>query len=198
MSSQKDIAEKNLIPAELSADIEWTKGNSAEAVEKLSDYADVQCSKAIHWYFSKKKLKAHLGIFLRLIAIFAVTGAGIIPVLGEIYDGQFEISPAWATVSLAVAGLFVAFDKFGGHTSAWLRYVQTGLALSHLQEAFRIDRAELQLEEKVLEEGESLVQARIKLCRDFLKAVNDLVRVETEKWAQEFQAALGNLEKDRG
>lgn len=190
---------KDLVPAEFLWDIDLTKENSAEAVEKLGKLADAECSKAIAWYFGRKKSKQLGGMLLRVLSILAVATAGVIPILGEIFenkDGTPGINPAWATIALAVAALFIALDRFGGHTNGWIRYVRTGMALCHLQTAFRTDWAELRFTTPPpADPPPDPVQLRIKLCRDFLTKVNELVSNETTEWAREFQSALIEIER---
>lgn len=190
---------KDLIPAALQRDIDWSHEKSTEAVEKLCEYADAECSKAIGWYFSRKQSKQMLGMVFRVLAIIAVAAAGVIPILGEIFEtnnGTPGINPAWATIALALAALFIALDRFGGHTNGWIRYVRTGMALCHLQTAFRTDWSEQQLTlPPASDSPDAPVKLRIKLCRDFLAKVNELVANETTEWAREFQTALVEIER---
>lgn len=194
--------EKDLVPAELQRDINWTPENSAVAVEKLCEFADAECGKAIQWYFSRKKKKQLGGMLLRVLAILAVAAAGMIPILGEIFEkgnGQPGINPAWATIAVAAAALFIALDRFVGYTSGWIRYVRTGMALSHLQTVFRTDWAEQRITTPPpADPPTDPVQLRIKLCRDFLTKVNELVANETTEWAREFQTALVEIERGTG
>jgi hypothetical protein len=78
---------------------------------------------------------------LRLGAILAVAVAGLIPLIGELLkrNDKLWLSPAWATVALALAGLLIAIDRFGGYTSGWIRYVRTAQKLTSLQGEFRLD-----------------------------------------------------------
>ncbi len=190
---------KNLTPSEFGKDIDWSK--PTEAVEYLCKFADTECSQAIEWYFSKKHQKAKLGSAARLCSIVAVTAAGVIPIIGEIFekDDKPLLSPAWATVALAIAALFIAFDRFGGHTSGWVRYIRTGMALSQLQGNFRIGWAEQRLSAQVVPAvpgtGSDPIKDRIQLCRDFLIQMNALVGSETDEWAREFQTALVEIDK---
>ena len=108
---------KNLAPAAFLWDIDLSKENAVEAVEKLGKLADEECCKAIEWYFSHKKAKQYAGMWLRMLGILAVAAAGVIPILGEIFEKENSkpaINPAWATIALAVAALFIAMDRFGG------------------------------------------------------------------------------------
>jgi hypothetical protein len=161
----------------------------------------MECEDAIHWYYEKKKSKAILGYWLRLGAIVAVAAAGLIPIIGILCskDRVPCLSPAWATVSLAIAALLISLDRFGGYTSGWVRYVRTAQIMTSLQGDFlhdwqvhRHDRQAQTSEETNIK----ITQDGISMCKKFLQSVNTLVQSETSVWAQEFQQAL--MEVDRG
>lgn len=42
------------------------------------------------------------------------------------------------------------------------------------------------------------MKAAIELCRKFLQGVDELLRLETELWAQEFQQVLSEVENNAG
>ena len=99
------------------------------SLEKLYQFVNAECARAITWYFQKKRNKRIFGSLFRVGAILALAVSGIIPVLGEIYevDDVPRISPAWATIALACAALLISLDRYGGYTSGWIRYMRTGL-----------------------------------------------------------------------
>src|SRR6185503_9882880 len=52
---------------------------------------------------------------------------------------ETPIAPAWASVLLAVALLFIAIDRFFGFSTAWMRYISAELQLKQLKETFELD-----------------------------------------------------------
>lgn len=100
-----------------------------------------ECAASIDWYDRKKWSKSLLGFLLRLGAILMVGVGGLIPLIGELLkrNGIPGISPAWATVALALAALLIAIDRFGGYTSGWIRYIRTAQSLTRLKGEFLMD-----------------------------------------------------------
>ncbi len=151
-----------------------------------------ECAASIDWYYRKKWSKSLLGFLLRLGAILMVGVWGLIPLIGELLkrNGIPGISPAWATVALALAALMIAIDRFGGYTSGWIRYIRTAQNLTRLNGEFLMDWQE---HRRALC-GEPIDPDRtrqgILLCKQFLCRVYEQVRLETDLWAEDFQQAL--------
>ena len=187
----------DLTPERFPDDLKWSVEAATESLEKLYEFVNSECDRAINWYFSKKRNKRILGYTFRVAAILFIAASGIIPILGEIFEdnGVPGISPAWATVALAIAGLFITLDRFGGYTSGWVRYIRTGQALGRLQSNFRIEWENQRLILQADKEDSIVVKQAIQLCRDFLDKVNLIVSAETDEWAQDFHKILVELEK---
>jgi len=191
------VPKKDLIPQNFPADLDWSADSSLDSLRQLYEFVNRECEEAVNWYYSSKRTKSRLGYFLRAGSIVAVAIAGIIPIIGEIFErdnGNPVISPAWATVALAIAALFVALDRFGGYTSGWVRYVRTAQRLSILQSDFRLDWEEYRFDRPHHGGETEFVKKGILLCRRFLRDVNLEVQSETTAWAQEFQQALIEVE----
>ena len=195
MSLQK---KEDLISQAFPKDLNWNPNERYLSLEHIYEFVDKECDKAIQWYYFRKKSKSRLGYILRVGAILAVAVAGIVPIIGEICRKDDKvpcISPAWATVSLALAALLIALDRFGGYTSGWVRYVRTAQRLTILQGEFRLDweehrhsRIEENMDIEITKHG-------LLLCKKFLQSVNLEVQTETNAWAQEFQQALMEVDK---
>ncbi len=189
----------NLTAHPFPKNLQWsTEAAQVSSLNELYHYVNRECDEAILWYFDKKKKKKFFGQLFRIGAIFAVAISGVIPILSQISEKSFliVISPAWATVFLAVAALFVSLDRFGGCTSGWVRYIRTGQILNRLQADFKFE-----WEKRVLvRQSEMLnidsVKQAIDSCQKFLNQVNSTVAAETDQWAQEFQRALHDLESN--
>ena len=188
----------NLQPMGFPKALDWSPAKQQESLEQIYLFVMEECAASIHWYYRKKGSKSLLGFLLRLGAILAVAVAGLIPLIGELLkrNGIPGISPAWATVALALAGLLIAIDRFGGYTSGWIRYIRTAQMLTSLQGEFRLDWEEYR--RSCLEEfsGADRTKEGINLCRTFLLAVYAQVRLETDIWAQDFQQALQTVNRN--
>jgi len=191
-------AEKgDLKPGSFPEDLKWSESEAIASLEMLYQFVNDECDRTTKWYFVKKRTMKFLGYVFRVGAIMALATSGVIPILAEIYEkGDVPgISPAWATFALAIAGVFIFLDRFGGYTSGWIRYIRTAQALSRLQSNFRIDWESQRL---ILQGGQSdsaTVDQTIQKCRDFLAQVNSIVGAETDEWAKDFQKVLAELEK---
>jgi hypothetical protein len=184
-------------PGSFPGDLNWSEDMAAVSLEKLYQFVNSECGRCINWYFEAKRTKRILGYIFRVCAILAVAISGVIPILGEIYeDGNMPIlSPAWATIALAIAGLLLALDRFGGYTTGWIRYIRAGMALSRLQSNFRVEWEAQKLIWQGGQANSDAVKQAIQRCRDFLDQVNLIVSAETDEWAQDFMKVLVELEK---
>ena len=187
----------DLKPGNFPEDLHWSEKEATISLEKLYQFMNNECDRATSWYFDKKRTMKILGYILRVGAILAVATSGVIPILGEIYEtGDVPgLSPAWATFALAIAGVFITLDRFGGYTSGWIRYIRTAQALSRLQSDFRIKWESHRL---ILQGGQidpANVELGIQLCRNFLVQLNSIVGAETDEWAKDFQKVLAELGK---
>lgn len=192
---QTATANPNLQPMGFPKTLDWSPAKQQESLEQLYLFVVNECAVSINWYYHKKRSKSLLGFLLRLGAILAVAVAGLIPLIGELLkrNDKLWLSPAWATVALALAGLLIAIDRFGGYTSGWIRYIRTAQKLTSLQGEFRLDWEEYRRTSLADTSGADRTKEGINLCRTFLRAVYAQVRLETDHWAQEFQQALHSV-----
>lgn len=193
MGTDKD----DLIPGSFPEDLKWSGDEITTSLEMLYHFVNAECDRAKRWYFAKKRTMKIFGYIFRVGSILALASAGVIPILGEIFEkeGVPRLSPAWATFALAIAGVLLSLDRFGGYTDGWIRYIRTALALSRLQSNFRI---EWESQRMILQSGQAepaTVNQAIEKCRNFLTQVNSIVGAETDEWAKDFQKVLAELEK---
>lgn len=178
--------------------LDWSSANASNSVDSLFTFVWNVCEAAIAWYYASKRGKKLVGYPLRAAAIICVAISGMIPLLGELFKnevGRPWISPAWATVALALAATLISFDKFWGYTSGWVRYVRSAQALNQLQSDFRLEFETLRLKLQRSPGDATQITECIEACRSFLAKVNSVVRTETDQWAQEFKGFLEDLDK---
>ncbi len=193
MKSDKD----DLTPGDFPKDLGWTKEEAITSLEKVYHFVNQECDRAINWYYQKKRSKRIFGYLFRIGAILSITASGIIPILSEIYETEHSpiLSPAWATIALALAALFITLDRFGGYTSGWIRFIRTGQFLGSLQADFRIEWEKERIIIQSAEIDQVVIEKAIQKCRDFLSRVNNSVSAETDAWGEEFQKVLVELER---
>jgi hypothetical protein len=185
-------AKENITPGVFPQSLEWNQTDSYKSLDHLYEFVNEECKKAIDWYFGKKERKRIAGYAFRVGSIMALGFSGIIPILVEIYKVGDEpgISPAWATVALAIAAILVSLDRFGGYTSGWINYIRTAQVLTQLQSIFRVEWEHLQLELQAERADRAIIEKGIEKCREFLEQVHSTVRTETDQWSQDFQKVL--------
>lgn len=187
---------KDLRPRDLP---EWLYDDPRESLRKIHQYACDHAENAINWYLSKRKSKRFLGRWSRFLALVLVAVSGALPILALLItdpsDNSKElIEPGWAAILVIFAGGLVAMDRFWGWTSAWVRYMTTGMrigmALEKYQLGIRVWEAsnpgDLSVEQQT---------ASLELARSFISEVDNLVMGETMTWAQEFSDELSRLEE---
>lgn len=188
----------DLVPGSFPEMGDWST-HGEENAEKMFDFARAKCQSAIVWYFSKKKMKRVLGYWFRGAPIVFIAIAGVIPVLHEIFEnaqGEWT-NPAWSTIAVAVAALLISWDRFGGFTSGWVRYIRAAQELTTLQTDYCIKWEASRLAGISAEDPNEHLQSQVDLCSDYLRAVDEVIKTETDKWAHEFRVAIAVLEKER-
>ena len=178
-------------------DLDWSQAKRIESLDKLRAYGESEAAKANGWYLKKRKSMRFLGRTLRLLAILMAGGAGLVPVISQLWqvDGKPLLAPGWSPLLLGLAGLCIFLDRFLGGSSSWLRFVRASQEIGDLTRAFRFDweifRASLAAQapddERTLE--------GISKCRKLLADVDRIVRDETVAWAEEFRSVLKQVDE---
>jgi len=189
---------KDLTP-EVFPTIDWTQSAHLRDLENVYDYVTGRAQKAIQWYYDERQGKRRWGFLFRYLAIFFTALGGIIPVVVAMLDDTglkdaWWNTPTWSTIALALAALMITFDKFGGFSTSWIRYILAAQDIDNKLETFRFD---WQIQRADLSDPIAIAEARtmMETCRDFMMQVNDIIRNETQKWVSEFQAALRQVDE---
>jgi hypothetical protein len=92
----------------------------------------------------------------------------------------------------------LAFDKFAGFTSGWVRFMLAEMELTRLRDGFRFDWQSARL---AWQDGNpNKIQAAEMLARakKFMEECGAVVAEETKVWAAEFQGVIRNLDDAAG
>jgi hypothetical protein len=121
------------------------------------------------------------------------------PLLAGFYRGEHNALHALhiiegGYVSLAVAAGLVAFDRFFGQSSGWIRYMMTLAAVERLIAEFQTDWARLLQEAEATPGPASKSDAFLERAADARRQLFDLVEAETALWASEFRTSLSELD----
>ena len=178
-------------------ELSWRPGEVKSSLHVIFHHASKNAAGTIDWYERKKDSKKVWARRLRVSAIIAVTIAGIIPILAQIFmrDGRPIIPPAWASVALAIAAALVILDRFFGFSSAWMRYIAAELKLSQILKEFRMDWEAERAAWEGREPNRDQVQVMLGKARAFITQVDEIVRKETDEWIRQFQNILKQIDK---
>ena len=192
---------KNLDVGTLLAELKWDEKNAETSLNELYEFAYKEGERTEGWYWKKTGEKRRWAMLLRVVAIFAATAAGIIPILSPIFKtdaGVPIINPIWSSVAIAVGTAALGLDKYFGFSSGWIRYVTSALNIKAWLIEFKFDweqnRAILKSAQKI--DADVQLQSMITKCAMFAIKITTAVQEETKQWAQEFQASLSTLDQN--
>lgn len=193
------MARKNIGSPDL-LELTWEPGKVQAALENLHRHIISGAVSTSGWYNNAKCAKKYSAIFIRIVAILALAVSGIIPILSQIYAeaGKPLFSPAWASVALAIAATLALFDRYFGFSSGWMRFVATEQQVSQLTREFQIEwegmKAAWLANNPAGEPTGEQIQTTITVFKEFVSKVQNLVKQETDKWIQEFQSAISQID----
>jgi hypothetical protein len=207
----KNMSKNNDLKPDPFPKLDWDNASTKDNLQKVFDYIDKVGGKAIGWYHKNKKPKKRWGRALRVLAIFLTAFAGLIPLLHKIdylekstisvmsmdpttQINSIVIDPAWSAVLIALAALAIGLDKFLGFTNSWVRFMTTASSLECKQQDFRItwEIAQVKLGKSPTP---SQIEGILTIAHKYLNEVCNDINKETQKWVNDFQAALLNFEK---
>jgi hypothetical protein len=194
---------------------EWDAQNPIGSLAKLYATTIEKGNRQINWYKLKVKPKRILSQVCRFLAIVFLGLAALAPLLkaagvglgrltastqGQVQTQPQSPNPAGNILELgyvlaAIAGGLLAFDKYFGLSTGWIRYIQTELSLDGALDELHYDWVALLAKIQGENPTPDQVQAMIQRLRSFIVLANGQTQKETEAWVMEFQSNLADLEK---
>lgn len=165
--------------------------------DRFTAYSRAMAETAYEWYRIEKNRKGQRARLIRAGAIVFMGVSGVIPILSVIFTDNSTalISPAWASVALAIAGTLILFDRFFGFSTGWMRYINAMLAIRSAVSEFDLEVARLRngLGEQVdeTEATKAIAQCGTALVRK----VNEIIQGESGKWNNEFSSAISKMDE---
>ena len=179
--------------------ITWSQLPAHEALKNLLDHVVAEASEAESWYRRHKDRLSFWSKAIRALAIAFGTAGGLAPIVAGLRFGL--ITPEFTSLIsqlgyllIGVAAGLLAFDRYFGVSSGWLRYVTALTGLQHLKSALLLEWSQLLLAAPVPSSPGELLPF-LESARAFQLAVVNLVAMETEAWSTEFQSSAADLEK---
>jgi hypothetical protein len=206
MAGEKNIESKNFDV------IRWGEGAALDGLSQLRERTDRQALDAIAWYYNKKKSKNFWSRWLRFWAITFTVLGGLVPVLTAAGAVQFWLQHygyndvniqmvelrfnQFGYVFIGLAAGCIAFDRFFGFSTNWMRYIGAAMRIetARVRFAFEWEHVVAPLRGRDLGEDEirQLLQAIQRLSLDIREAIEQ----ETGAWITEFQTNLAQLDKE--
>lgn len=168
----------------------WAPGESERSLDALAAWVEERGRAGIEWYLHNKRPKAAWSRGLRVVAIaFATLGAAL-PFISALTD---EVPLEWGYLAFACAGAALAFDRFFGSSSAWMRYLMAELSIQRILQKLRLDRTALRAARAARALTEDDVQAELAVLAAAAEAIHLVVEQETLAWVAEFQSNVTAL-----
>ena len=185
-------------------DLKWTTpADVQKSIVKLYQYAEATANDSIEWYRRKKRPKAWASQVLRFLAIILTTIGGLTPIISALGGSTVQLPQPISNLNvghlgylfLGLAAASVAFDRFFGFSSGWMRYITTKMTLEKMLSEFRMDWAMMVAKLGEKSPTTDQVQLMIQRIKEFLVAINTHVEQETLTWVSEFKTNLAEIEK---
>lgn len=181
--------------------LSWKAGDVEASLQALYGCVEAEAQKLIQWYYNKKKPKALMSWYLRLLAILFTGAGGLVPFAASFGNPDIQLGPfkfpfgQLGYLLLATAAGFILFDRYFGFSTGWMRYITTAMMLERALGEFRLEWARLRARQAGQTPTAEQVDMLIQLCKGFSLTVRTLVEQETQQWVAEFQSNLSQLER---
>jgi hypothetical protein len=172
--------------------LSWSRAEIRNSLDEMYGWGERLAGDAISWYLTEKRAKSRRSRALRAAAIILGTLGAAVPI-AALATGRVALGN-WGFMLLALAGGCVAYDKYFGVSSAWLRYVATATSLRAQLVDYQTTWAREMVAMGAREPDRTDAVRLIEFVRTFAWNVNDTIRVETEAWLVEFHTRLTELE----
>jgi hypothetical protein len=170
----------------------WSRNEIRHSLDELYAWGERLAVDAIEWYMAQKRGKSRRARTLRAVALVLATAGAAVPVVA-LASGR-PASGNWGFLLLALAAGCMAYDRFFGYSSSWLRYMATATSLRTQLVEYQTAWAKEMVAITAREPDRADAVRLIDFVRTFAWNVNDTIRVETEAWLVEFHTRLTELE----
>jgi len=176
------------------------------SLEALRQYAEADVESAIRWYYAKKPWKAWASQLLKFLTLLATGLGGLLPIISATGIFTYRLKESerqlrilqvnqFGYLCFGLAAAFLAFDKYFGYSTGWMRYIMTAMSLETSLRNFRLDWARTTSGLAGAVPNEAALETLLQKIQDFCIGARTMVEKETQAWAMEFQTNLSQLEK---
>ena len=185
----------------------WQPDQVQNCLDSMRQYVEADVEGAIHWYYAKKPWKAWASQLLKLLTLLATGLGGLLPIVsatGIFSSGLPEAQRQLRNLQVnqigyfcfGLAAAFLAFDKYFGYSTGWMRYITTAMSLETALRNFRLDWARTTSGLAGAPPSGAALETLLQKIQGFCVAARTLVEKETQAWVMEFQTNLSQLEKE--
>jgi hypothetical protein len=160
-----------------------------QVLSALFERAQDRALEVVDWYLADKASKRQASHLLRAAAIIFGAVGGLAPLVALALP-ELQLT-TFGYVLLAVAGSCIAFDRFFGLSSAWMRDILGSQAVSR-----RLDEFQHSWAEELMRDDASAVSGvdrRLRLIYKFLEDLNGIIEAETVSWEAEFRSTVSQM-----
>ncbi len=185
----------------------WHPDQVLKCLDAMRQFVEDDVEGAIRWYYAKKPWKAWASQLLKFLTLFATGLGGLLPIVsatGIFSSGLPEAQRQLRNLQVnqigylcfGLAAAFLAFDKYFGYSTGWMRYITTAMSLETALRNFRLDWARATAGLAGATPSGAVLETLLQKIQDFCVAARTLVEKETQAWVMEFQTNLSQLEKE--
>jgi hypothetical protein len=176
----------------------WKSMPPQDAIHALFSFANSEAKNVTVWYQKAKRGKAMSSRLLRGLAIVLFVLGGLAPIVAGFLHGDNTGDRMVAInqggyLMLGVAAGLLAFDRYFGVSSGWIRYMTSLAGIERLRSEFMLDWTVMLQKAPTIDA--SAVLPFLERAETFQKAVLEIVEKETAAWVVEFQSSVADLDK---
>ena len=177
---------------------DWNEDTRQQDLEALYKETCAKVQDNIDWYTRNARQKKRYAQGIRTGSLIILGIGTILPVIIDTVNTieGVNLPSSIATMVLALGTGLIAFDRFMGYSTGWMRFITSELHLKSRLEAFQY---QWELERIAWNGGmptPEQAQMMATRCADLRGEVTQLVHDETQLWVQEFQSTLRFLDEN--
>lgn len=170
-------------------ELEWSDSeNINKSINKIYEYVLNKANDEKEWYKKEIRRNKIIAFLIRVIALLLIGLSGIVPLYNSIIREEYKVSEIWITLFITVAAGLLAFDKYMGFSTAWIRYIKTHQFLES-----KIDIFELKWQIKIMMKKETDNKEIVDFAINFLYDIRKFVQNETKMWIDEFFQTFSDI-----
>lgn len=161
-----------------------------ESIKHFYEMVQVKYQSVINWYLQRKSGKRCAAQWLRCLSIILISlaAAGLAVTAANAGENWARWPGTISSIFLFIAAGLIAYDRFFGFSSSWIRFILTAITFQKELNRFQIEVNRLSLlENQNRDEILKLKMEQIQGAYDFLYSE---LQGESHQWAEEFRGHL--------